>query len=317
MRDYRFKYSPECCSSDEEEKWRSEKLKDAALKLPRLAISYLGVWDTVGALGIPQRYKLFSWMNKKHEFHDTSLSRFVLSARHAVAIDERRKDFVPTLWDNLDELNKARDKKSDADDAPYQQVWFPGVHNSIGGGGERRGLSDQALDWVLDGARAAGLVLDGSTHSRIFELAPNYREFLESSPDTGLMYKFMTAFAADRTPGPSGLHEVSVSARRRWLEDPKNLNDKTKYRPGTLNRVANDLNALDKESYGLGPKFKGNVDHSGDVMYAVKPGDSLRAIAQAHYGNPNKYELIVQANLNKIDDPNRIYPGQLLRLPKS
>ena len=318
MRDYRLKYSPECCSSDDEEKWRAEKLKDAKLKLPRLAICYLGVWDTVGALGIPDRYKLLSWMNEKHDFHDTSLSKFVLSARHAVAIDERRKDFVPTLWDNLDELNKARNKRSDESDAPYQQVWFPGVHNSVGGGGERRGLSDQALDWVLDGARAAGLVLDAGPNSRIFELAPNYREHLECSAKNGFMYKVMNALAAaDRTPGPAALHEISVSVRRRWLEEPKNLNDKVQYRPATLSRIANDLENLDKERYGLGPKYKGAVDHSDDVMYEVKPGDTLTKIAKQHYGDAKKFDPIFQANLNKIDNANRIYPGQLLRLPKA
>ncbi len=317
MRDYRLKYSPECCSSDDEEKWRSEQLKDASLKLPRLAICYLGVWDTVGALGIPDRYRLLSWMSKKHDFHDVSLSKFVLSARHAVAIDERRKDFVPTLWDNLDELNKVRNKRPDQADAPYQQMWFPGVHSSVGGGGERRGLSDQALDWVLDGARAAGLVLDAGPNSRIFDLAPNYREHLECSAKNGLMYKAMNALAAtDRTPGPAALHEVSVSARRRWLEEPNNLNDKVQYRPATLSRIAKDLENLEKENYGLGPKYQGAVDHSGDLMYEVKLNDTLSEIARHHYNDATKFDLIFQANLNKIDNPNRIYPGQLLRIPK-
>ena len=64
---------------------------------------------------------------------------------------------MPTLWDNVDEMNTAAGAKAEADDAPYQQKWFPGVHGSVGGGGERRGLSDRALDWVLDGARHQGL----------------------------------------------------------------------------------------------------------------------------------------------------------------
>jgi nucleoid-associated protein YgaU len=134
------------------------------------------------------------------------------------------------------------------------------------------------------------------------------------------MYKVMNALAAaNRTPGPAALHEISVSVRRRWLEEPKNLNDKVQYRPATLSRIAEDLENLEKEKerYGLGPKYKGTVDHSGDVMYEVKAKDTLTQIAKQHYGDAKKFDLIFQANLNKIDDANRIYPGQLLRIPKA
>lgn len=86
--------------------------------MPLLEIRYLGVWDTVGALGIPSRFAVAKVADKKFLFHDTSLSAFVKSARHAVAIDERRKDFVPTLWTNVDELNKAAGTTSGAFDAP-------------------------------------------------------------------------------------------------------------------------------------------------------------------------------------------------------
>jgi uncharacterized protein (DUF2235 family) len=316
MRLYRRDHSPECCASDEEELWRARSLGNPALKLPRLEIAYMGVWDTVGALGIPARYKLLSWMNRKHEFHDTALSDLVRSARHAVAIDERRKDFVPTLWDNIDALNAKRGKTSDCLDAPYRQVWFPGVHNAVGGGGERRGLSDQALDWVLDGARAAGLVFDAGVHSRIFELAPDYREHLQCAAKPGLATRAMNALAAaDRMPGPGALHEISISARRRWLEDPQNLEDQTLYRPPTLSRLADDLDALDRAKYGLSPSDSGHFGRSDHTLYQVKRGDTLTAIAKRHYGDPRSSALIVAANRNKIDDPDRIYPGQLLRLP--
>jgi uncharacterized protein (DUF2235 family) len=141
----------------DEQQWR-EKAGIPSQNTPMLQVRYLGVWDTVGALGIPSRFSISGPLDKKFQFHDTSLSAFVQSARHAVAIDERRKDFVPTLWDNTDALNKARGADPTTPDAPYQQRGFPGVHSSVGGGGGRRGLFDQSLDWILDGARAAGLV---------------------------------------------------------------------------------------------------------------------------------------------------------------
>ncbi len=312
---FRQDYSPEVCCSDDEAKWRAGKAGNSdALGLPRLSIAYVGVWDTVGALGIPARYKLLSWINEKHDFHDTSLSEFVKRARHAVAIDERRKDFVPTLWDNLDELNKKAGADPAASDAPYQQAWFPGVHSAVGGGGERRGLSDQALDWILDGARAAGLVLDGSRYSRIFELQPDYREYIENSVKPGLLYRAMNALAAaDRMPGPAALRDVSVSAKRRWLEKPENLKDRAAYRPLTLKRVADALNALDPKQYGLGADATPAQDFE---LYEVRRGDGLRAIAKELRGDPNFSDRIFKANLDKLDDPDRIYPGMILRIPK-
>lgn len=66
-----------------------------------LKITYLGVWDTVGALGVPDYIWNTEGFNKDHRFHDTNLSPMVMSARHAVAINESKADFKPTLWENL------------------------------------------------------------------------------------------------------------------------------------------------------------------------------------------------------------------------
>ncbi|XSC42474.1 DUF2235 domain-containing protein [Bradyrhizobium sp. RDT10] len=224
MMKFRAHFAPDVCITEDEDTWRVGNcqgyVKDSA---HRLRVRYLGVWDTVGALGIPKRFTLLNPFsnNKKYEFHDVSLSAFVRSARHAVAIDERRVDFVPTLWDNLEELTKAAGSDFSLEDAPYQQKWFPGTHSSVGGGGDRRSLSDQAMDWVLDGARHLGLQLDKSPRSPIFKLKPDAREYLEDTAEPGMMYKAMNAVsAADRLPGPSHLFEVSMSARKRWRDKP-------------------------------------------------------------------------------------------------
>jgi uncharacterized protein (DUF2235 family) len=309
MLTFRKDYSPYVVATDEEEAWRARITSQT--NLPRLAIRYLGVWDTVGALGIPARYTWFSWINKKHQFHDTSLSKFVKSARHAVAIDERRKDFQPTLWGNLTEMNAGVD--TDPEELPYQERWFPGVHGSIGGGGERRGLSDQTLDWVLDGARAAGLVLDSDQYSQMYKLKPDYREYIENSDNPGFLYKFMNEISvADRMPGPKNLAEVSKSGKRRWLERAKNLKGGVEYRPGSLKGVQKELEALDPGAYGLGQE---DPDQKYET-YEVQRGDGLMKIAKEKYGNANDYLRIYKANLNKLDSPDRIYPGQLLRVPR-
>ena len=51
-------------------------------------------------------------------------------------------------------------------------------------------------------------------------------------------------------------------------------------------------------------------------MYQVRRGDQLRLIAMDKLGSPDKADLIYKANLNKLDLPDRIYPGQMLRIPK-
>ena len=94
---FRRDNSPDICINAQEQQWRATGGLPSQ-NAPLLVIHYVGVWDTVGALGIPSRYFISKWLDRKFQFHDTSLSSFVNSARHAVAIDERRKDFVPTLW---------------------------------------------------------------------------------------------------------------------------------------------------------------------------------------------------------------------------
>jgi uncharacterized protein (DUF2235 family) len=111
-----------------------------------IEVRFVGVWDTVGALGIP-------WLPKQVArrlwgFHDTELSRKVKLAYHALAIDEKRRPFVPSLW-----YRKAEDT------GILEQRWFTGVHSDIGGGYPDCSLADITLWWMADRARAAGLAL--------------------------------------------------------------------------------------------------------------------------------------------------------------
>ena len=113
-----------------------------------IKIRFIGVWDTVGALGIPLRG--MRWLTRdKHQFHDTELSGVVENAFHALAIDERREPFAPTLW-----THKPKP------DQTVEQVWFCGVHSDVGGGYPECGLSDIALNWMIGKARGVGLAFD-------------------------------------------------------------------------------------------------------------------------------------------------------------
>lgn len=122
-------------------------------------VHFLGVWDTVGSLGVPalSRYGLLRKTVRRlargsklaHGFHDENLGRHVAHAYHAVAIDEERGPFAPSLW-----------KTEGAPRDNVEQVWFAGVHCNVGGGYVDAGLSDHALLWMAAKAMKAGLALD-------------------------------------------------------------------------------------------------------------------------------------------------------------
>jgi nucleoid-associated protein YgaU len=97
------------------------------------------------------------------------------------------------------------------------------------------------------------------------------------------------------------------------LENAKNLKGGVEYRPGSLKVVQKELEALDPAEYGLGQEDDPNQKYE---TYEVQRGDRLMKIAKEKYGNSNDYLRIYKANLNKLDSPDRIYPGQLLRIPR-
>ncbi len=130
-------------------------------------IRFIGVWDTVGALGIPVGIPWLpvSWLqsiNQRWAFHDVKLSSYVDFAYHAVAVDERRPQFVPTLWE----------QQPHAEAQTMEQVWFAGVHTNVGGGYQDAGLSDITFLWMKEKAQARGLAFDGAYVERTFRGDP-------------------------------------------------------------------------------------------------------------------------------------------------
>ena len=122
-----------------------------ALETP---IKCIGVWDTVGSLGVPTRGPIGALTRRRYGFHDVRLSRYVEHAFHALAIDERRKPFAPTIWGV-----RESDVRNPARRQVVEQVWFPGVHSNIGGGYADTALSNLAFLWLLDRAASCGLTL--------------------------------------------------------------------------------------------------------------------------------------------------------------
>lgn len=125
---------------------------------PAFDIAFLGVWDTVGSLGIPLAG--LRWLSRrKYQFHDPKLSRIVKRAYHAVAIDEKRRAFQPTLWETQpDPIQRV------------EQVWFAGVHSDVGGGYPDRGLADITFAWMANRAADAGIEFDDGYLTHVMRL---------------------------------------------------------------------------------------------------------------------------------------------------
>jgi uncharacterized protein (DUF2235 family) len=131
----------------------------------------LGVWDTVGSLGVPDDLVLLDQIldePSNYRFHNTELGAAIRHGRHALAMDEQRASFAPTLWtDGRRPL-----------DGSLKQLWFAGTHEDVGGGYQESGLSDDALQWMINEARALGLRVNPALASK---LSPDPRGVLHES----------------------------------------------------------------------------------------------------------------------------------------
>jgi uncharacterized protein (DUF2235 family) len=116
----------------------------------RVRVKFLGVWDTVSAVGTPWRPRRFDY---------TARNRDIDVVRHAIALDERRVMFAQNQWTA---------KPTPGQDV--RELWFPGVHSDVGGGyapGDDA-LSLISLAWMLGEAQAAGLHVDPAIATGIF-----------------------------------------------------------------------------------------------------------------------------------------------------
>ena len=205
---------------------------DARMVAERPEIDLIGVWDTVGALGIPGNF-LGKIGRRRHEFHNVTLGKKVRRAYQALAIDEHRKLYAPAVWDT---------SQMSAGQA-VEQVWFAGAHSNVGGGYADPVLSDQAFLWMIDKAKDLLDYDEDYLARRVERLAENEARGFLMDPSQG----FWAAMGRlDREIGKDKTETVHASAvyRYRCREDgsaafqpypyePRNLIDYLK-RNGTL-----------------------------------------------------------------------------------
>jgi uncharacterized protein (DUF2235 family) len=191
----------------------------------RIPIKALCCWDTVASVGIPNLIpgiELDKKFNERYGFHDIKINPDIENAFHALAIDEDRKVFDCTLMQH-----------ADSHKTNLHQVWFPGGHGCVGGGSkDERGLSDGALEWMLEMTESLGLCVDRT----------NIEYSIKSEPDKyGVYPVYSSPFKMPKSPFGHKLREIPVS-----LDVQRDLHESTKrrwrdsqccYRPSNLDKV--------------------------------------------------------------------------------
>lgn len=181
----------------------------------RVPIKLLGCWDTVGSLGVPDQIPFVpidEWINAKYKFHDTELSPIIQNARHAVAVDELRKVYNVTPMQRTDHPESSQ---------VLRQVWFSGTHGCVGGGSqEQRGLSDIALQWMMNEVTELGLELDPTRVEN--GICPDHT--IDFDNELRGIYKLTGQLLREVTDNFDCLHE---SVKKRWR-------DQDDYRPENL-----------------------------------------------------------------------------------
>lgn len=160
--------------------------------LKAIDVEYLGVWDTVMALGARFKAKGASTASPSQSFYvDPQPAPCVRHARQALAIDEARYDFRPEVW------------TGHADDQQLEQRWFAGVHSNAGGGYVKDGLANLTFKWVLEGAEEHGL-----------EVAPDFVDHYKGFPGATIYDSGSPLYRAlDKLRGRSGRGRRCLAGR--------------------------------------------------------------------------------------------------------
>ena len=121
----------------------TNELRRLRLTQVDVPIKVVGVWDTVGSLGVPKvgfltKLRLQSSQMKELSFYDTALGNCIENAFQALSLDERRFSFQPAVWEKLE-----------GNTTNLRQVWFPGAHSNIGGGYDDQQIATITLAWMV------------------------------------------------------------------------------------------------------------------------------------------------------------------------
>ena len=172
-----------------------------------LKIKFIGVWDTVSALGFPRDFsKVVVWFFKladeisdkiwPHQFYYYKLNNFMENAYQALSIDDERTTFHPKVWNEHRTVGYV------------EQVWFAGVHSNIGGGYPRPALSDVVLQWMMTKAEAHGLVFYADQKLSVQESANVHGKLYDSRDGVAMYYRYGPRNLARLCHSDKGLNKL-------------------------------------------------------------------------------------------------------------
>ncbi len=206
-------------------------------------IKFIGVFDTVGALGVP-----LPWLRKlrgtAYPFLNTGLRQNNEFAFHALAIDEHRRQFLPTLWTNKGAIG-ATPRTIDK----TEQRWFVGAHANVGGGCFNDALAELPFKWLQQKAMKLGLGFSDYSEVNVdvakAGISDSFSEFLNGwYPLLRLWSRYHREIGVapkHEGEGVSTINEtIDGSVFKRWKADPA-------YRPRSLQKWA-EVHKVDPES---------------------------------------------------------------------
>ena len=173
-----------------------------------IPIKFVGVWDTVSALGFPQDWKitgigmwvlnvLFMMLDHifdfflPHRFYNFELTPNIEFAYQALAIDDERNSFTPKVWDERIVEKRTRDENRQEHGTEVEQVWFAGAHSNVGGGYGRAGLANVALDWMMIRAKKHGMVLKDDVHEEVVHNSNVHGRLYDSRDGFAVYYRYV------------------------------------------------------------------------------------------------------------------------------
>ncbi len=171
-----------------------------------VTIDFVGVWDTVGAVGMPfeELRTLFNWFWPMR-FSELTPSSRIMRACHALSVDDDRRTFSPELW-NEEGIPAGQ----------VDQVWFAGVHSNVGGGYVKHGMSLVALDWMMAEAERSGLRFIERDREYVRTHQDVHDELYDARAGLGVYYRWeprdIGRFCEEHHMGPPKVH-VSVFER--------------------------------------------------------------------------------------------------------
>ncbi|KAG6986397.1 hypothetical protein G7Y79_00102g101510 [Physcia stellaris] len=255
----------------------AETLEKLGSTRRNITIKAIGVWDTVGALGIPA-IGFLRPHHQEYSFVNTRVSNNVEYAFQALALDEHRKPFSPTIWERPNGPAKLKELK---------QVWFPGVHSNIGGSYDDTSMADITLTWMI------------SQLTPFLDFHPTYIAYLHTLNkayyashhlpprhwSTGKIYNSATgiqllAGSKVRTPGRYREYSSSGEDRGRLLEDTKEyVHASVRFRMGLGGLGTEDRGLYKPEALNGWMLHKvGKGDGGGEVGLGVWGGGGGRKV---------------------------------------